>query len=96
MKATIAIKPTPILRDAKFTDLFIVHMPGLYRCVCLWVKPHREWGTVPPDKRLVCVIASEGGPDMDATGQLYCISDGAPITFVEAIEPVAFREHHRR
>lgn len=92
MKATIAIKPTALLRHAKFADLFIVHMPGLDRCVCIWVQLDRVCGTVPDGQRLVCVIASEDGADVYDTGLMCRINDGAPITFVEAIEPVAFRE----
>lgn len=92
MKATIAIKPTPLLRDVKHGDLFVVHTIGLEHCVCMWAQIHPRVGKVDGSRRLVFVIANEGRLDGYAAGAMCSITEWTPITFVEAVEPVAFRE----
>lgn len=106
MKATFSAREPNILMEAQPGDLFVPLGPDLVECVCAvrsvyssLVEPkvdvHRELELDPNAKRPVIVVACRvgaGEPEYYPTGFQLELSGATPISFLEQVEPAAFRE----
>lgn len=95
MKATIHAPEPLILQDATPGRLFLIHAPGMQECVfALLDEGGAPWNAPAPQDWPIVVIASRVGrsdPGYSHTGALLHVDRTTPITFVEQVEPVAFR-----
>lgn len=106
MKATFSAREPNILMEANPGDLFVPLGPDLVECVCA-VRSVNSWPDDPridiprvsaldPNvKRPVIVIAcrvGKGEPEFFPTGFQKELHGSTPISFLEQVEPAAFRE----
>lgn len=98
MKCTFSAREPNILMEAQPGDLFVPLGPDLVECVCAV----RTCGGVPdssrldPSIRLVVVVIAcrieKGEPEYYPTGFTTSLVGATPISFLEQVEPAAFRE----
>lgn len=97
MRATISSPEPHIVREAKRGDLFLAHSPGLQECVLAILGEPRSLNEFPLTSVdviavvIACRVGS-GEPGCFLTGTRVRLSGDAPITFVEPVETVAFRQ----
>jgi|GEM_PF-2199064 len=93
MRATVSIAEPNIAFEAKLGDLFVSHASGLQECVFAAID--RD-GDVRHKLRVRAVVIAcrigSNEPGYFKTGMIVSIDPDAPITFVEPVEPVAFRQ----
>jgi len=99
MRATISAREPNILRDANQGDVFIVHTPALQECASALLTNSSGAIVACGIECYVVVIASRvaiGEPGYLSTGSRMPIHPETPITFLEQVEPTAFRERARK
>jgi len=100
MKATFSAREPNILMEAQPDDLFTPLGPDLVECVCavrtIGDGNDRDTSHLDPDVRLVVVVIAcrveKGEPEYYPTGFTTSLVGATPISFLEQVEPAAFRE----
>lgn len=93
MRATISMRDPYLLREAEVGDLFVPHAPGLQECVC--ARAHEDVALYPYDHPVdVVVIACQANTNefgYRPSGAIVALPPDSWISFVDAVEPTAFR-----
>lgn len=96
MKATFSAREPNILMEAQPGDLFVPLGPDLVECVCAVRTTGMADTNLDPNARLVVVVVAcrveKGDPEHYPTGYTTSLVGATPISFLEQVEPAAFRE----
>lgn len=98
MKATFSAREPNILMEAQPGDLFVPLGPKLVDCVCAvrTIGGGMDRDSLDPGVRLVVVVIAcrveKGEPEYHPAGFTTSLAGATPISFLEQVEPAAFRE----